>query len=41
MWNHKFDPHSVPAIPLADLKPIEKRGPRSESVKDFLERSKL
>lgn len=40
MWHYKFDVHSVPAIKLADLKP-QVKGVRSESVKDFLNRSKL
>ncbi len=41
MWHHKFDPHQVPAVPLADLKTQATRTQRSESVKDFLNRNKL
>jgi hypothetical protein len=41
MWHHKFDPHVVPGVPLADLKPQVSRPQRSESVKEFLNRSKL
>ena len=43
MWHHKFDPHSVPAVPMAELiqKTQTKQHQRSESVKDFLNRSKL
>lgn len=44
MWHHKFDPHSVPDVEPADLKPqLAKTGSyqRSESVKDFIDRNKL
>jgi hypothetical protein len=43
MWHHKFDPHGVPAVPMAELsqKAPTKHHQRSESVKDFLNRSKL
>lgn len=42
MWHHSFDPHSVASIPLAELKPQPMRThQRSESVRDFLDRSKL
>lgn len=42
MWHHKFDPHCVPAIPMAELKQKgTSNHQRSESVKDFLNRSKL
>ncbi len=45
MWHHKFDPHSVPAVPMAELKQKTSSSThhhqRSESVKEFLNRSKL
>lgn len=44
MWHHKFDPHSVPAIEPAELKPQSSKSGafhRSESVKDFIDRTKL
>ena len=44
MWYHKFDPHSVPDIPLAELKPkpnISMIGKKGETVKEFLDRSNL
>lgn len=40
MWHHGFDVHSVPSIQMAELKQ-QMRVQRSESVKDFLNRSKL
>ena len=40
MWHSKFEVHKVPDIPMAELKP-QTRASRCESVKDFLNRSKL
>lgn len=40
MWHYKFNVHSVPTIKHAELK-LQVKGVRSESVKDFLNRSKL
>jgi hypothetical protein len=40
-WHYKFDPHSdVEEIPMAELKPVQKHV-RSESIKDFLDRSNI
>jgi hypothetical protein len=42
MWHRSFNPHSVPSLEPADLKPMPaQRYGRSESVKDFLDKSKL
>jgi hypothetical protein len=54
MWHYKFDPHSVPDVPLGELKPMpgatkvyggamlgRDAGRRSETVKDFLDRSNI
>ena len=44
MWHHKFDLHSVPPIEPAPIRPQPvKTGSfhRSESVKDFIDRTKL
>jgi hypothetical protein len=43
MWHHRFDPHSVDQVPMADLKQEGTRNThqRSESVKDFLNKSNI
>lgn len=41
MWHHKFDPHSVEPIPLAELKQEGVKQVKSESVQDFLNKSSI
>jgi hypothetical protein len=40
-WHHLFNPHSVPEVPLAELPPLPSGPKKSETVKDFLDRSQL
>lgn len=40
-WHHLFNPQSVPDVPLAELPPLPTAPKKSETVKDFLDRSQL